>query len=272
MNERIPEQLRKHDFRFVKIRKNTKKAFGKKWTKKEGANYEYDDKQFIEWLNKGNNYGVATGFGNLVVIDCDIKEVWESVKKDLPETFTVRTPHGGKHVYYFCDDISSTIRLTTGKAEGDAGDVQWKGKCVVGPTSKIKENGKVKKYKVIHDGPINKVKVENIKAALQKWVKNPSIKDTALSSNFSGNGKIKKIDIKKVIDVDRLKKRNTKYYQGAHPLHGSTNGMNFSVNVEKNLWHCFRHDTGGDALTWIAVKEGIIDCESHYWGANWLHP
>ena len=49
---------------------------------------------------------------------------------------------------------------------------------------------------------------------------------------------------------------------GAHPQHGSSTGTNFHVNVEKQLWHCWRHGTaGGDALTLIAVCEGWLRCE-----------
>ena len=48
---------------------------------------------------------------------------------------------------------------------------------------------------------------------------------------------------------------------GAHPQHGSSTGDNFNVNLDKGLWHCWRHGTGGDALALIAVCEGFIPCE-----------
>ena len=38
-------------------------------------------------------------------------------------------------------------------------------------------------------------------------------------------------------------------------------GDNFNVHVGKGLWHCWRHGTGGDALSLIAVCEGLIACE-----------
>jgi hypothetical protein len=49
---------------------------------------------------------------------------------------------------------------------------------------------------------------------------------------------------------------------GAHPVHGSSTGCNFSVNLEKGVWHCFRHGTGGGPLELIAVAEGVIACET----------
>src|SRR5262245_32413011 len=54
---------------------------------------------------------------------------------------------------------------------------------------------------------------------------------------------------------------------GAHPQHGSSTGDNFNVNIDKGLWHCWRHGTGGDALTLIAVCEGLVLCEDMRAGA-----
>ena len=54
---------------------------------------------------------------------------------------------------------------------------------------------------------------------------------------------------------------------GAHPQHGSSTGDNFNVNIEKGLWHCWRHGTGGDALALIAVCEGLVPCEDMRAGA-----
>jgi hypothetical protein len=54
---------------------------------------------------------------------------------------------------------------------------------------------------------------------------------------------------------------------GAHPQHGSSTGDNFNVNVNKGLWHCWRHGTGGDALALIAVCEGLLACEQMVSGA-----
>jgi len=46
-----------------------------------------------------------------------------------------------------------------------------------------------------------------------------------------------------------------------HPLHGATGGGNLFVNTTLDLWCCYRHGTGGDPLTWIAVREGYVSCE-----------
>lgn len=54
---------------------------------------------------------------------------------------------------------------------------------------------------------------------------------------------------------------------GAHPQHGSSTQSNFNINPDKELWHCWRHGTGGDALTLIAVCENLLACEAARPGA-----
>lgn len=46
----------------------------------------------------------------------------------------------------------------------------------------------------------------------------------------------------------------------AHPVHGSTTGVNMSLNLSDDTWYCHRCHTGGGVLELIAVVEGIIDC------------
>jgi hypothetical protein len=51
--------------------------------------------------------------------------------------------------------------------------------------------------------------------------------------------------------------------RGTHPLHGSESGANFSINVQKNVWHCFRcheKEEGGGVLELLAVMMGLIEC------------
>jgi hypothetical protein len=64
-----------------------------------------------------------------------------------------------------------------------------------------------------------------------------------------------------------LAQKSSTELAGPHPHHGSSTGDNFNVNVEKGLWHCWRHGTGGDALALIAVCEGWLDCAQAVRGA-----
>jgi hypothetical protein len=43
-----------------------------------------------------------------------------------------------------------------------------------------------------------------------------------------------------------------------HPVHGSSTGGNF---VTDGGWYCFRHDSSGSALGFIAMAEGIRNCD-----------
>jgi P4 family phage/plasmid primase-like protien len=72
--------------------------------------------------------------------------------------------------------------------------------------------------------------------------------------------------LSKIIDLSGFTK-NGNEYQGKHPTHDSTTEKNFCVNVKDNTWHCFRHNSGGGALQFLAVKEGIIKCEQAKKGA-----
>ena len=52
---------------------------------------------------------------------------------------------------------------------------------------------------------------------------------------------------------------------GAHPVHGGTSSddresMNYHVDTDANVWHCFAHDSGGGPLEMAAVMAGKIRC------------
>jgi CHC2 zinc finger len=58
-----------------------------------------------------------------------------------------------------------------------------------------------------------------------------------------------------------LTQKSEQEWHGAHPIHGSATGVNLDVNLTKGLWHCWRHGTGGDALSFIALGAGLVACE-----------
>jgi hypothetical protein len=64
-----------------------------------------------------------------------------------------------------------------------------------------------------------------------------------------------------------LTQKSEQEWHGAHPTHGSSTGVNLDVNLGKGLWHCWRHGTGGDALSLLAVCEGLVACEDLQPGA-----
>jgi len=258
----IPKRLQHDDFRFVKVAKGGKNPIEMSWQDKN--NYKWNSSQIKEHVEKGGNYGVLGGFGNLVIIDCDSREVENSVKNSLPDTFTVRTGGGGAHFYYICNDLSNPIRLSSGDSYGDIGDVQSKGKQVIGAGS-THPNGN--KYKVENDINLAKIDAESIRVALKDYIKTEShVSAREEKSKLQEINKDLDISILSVVDTAGLKHRGDEF-QGSHPIHGSSTGMNFCVNPGKNTWHCFRCSSGGGPLSWMAVKEGIISCSDATPGA-----
>jgi len=89
------------------------------------------------------NVGVATG-GGLVVLDIDMKNgkdgerslrLLEMLNDTLPATFTVRTPSGGRHLYFKSEGpIGNSVSRI---AEGI--DLRGEGGFVVGPGSVVAE-------------------------------------------------------------------------------------------------------------------------------------
>lgn len=248
----VPERLQDKRFRFVKIQKKKKGPFEKGW--QDYNNYKWNEEEFKEW---DGNYGVVCGFGDLTVIDADTEKVEERIEENLPATFTVETGGGGKHYYFLCKDIEKPIRLKQ-EEYGDLGDVQYEGKQVVGPGS-LHPSGNT--YSVLEDKKIQKVSVSDIKSALSDLIKNKNTERVKRETEEQKeeHGLDFDLSITDVLNTSGLDKRGREY-QGSHPVHGSQTGENFCVNTKKNVWHCFRHNTGGGPLSWLAVREGIIDC------------
>lgn len=68
------------------------------------------------------------------------------------------------------------------------------------------------------------------------------------------------IDMFDVLTVPPRARKSADWYVFGHPIHDSTSGTNLHVRANGGGWKCWRHDTSGDALTWVAVREGFIDC------------
>ena len=247
----IPAQL--WDWRFILLGPRKKEPIELGWT--TSANYPYNDQKLVDHINKGGNYGVL-GDNHHIIIDGDIPEIRTAIEARLPETFTVRTPgHEGRH-YYYLSDMAKPIRLFD-RDKKNVGDVQGIGKQVVGPGC-THPNGGI--YTVVRAVPPKLVSEEQIRSALADFIFTPPEEELSKEEVMSIENRGYSIKISDVVDLKKMKKRGDEYY-GAHPVHGSDTGQNFWVNPSKNVWTCFRHNTGGGPLSMIAVLEGIIPCE-----------
>ena len=59
VKSKMPHQLQKEGFGFVKLKPRTKIPFEKDW-----QNHPYSYEEIKSWVEQGGNYGVQGGFGN----------------------------------------------------------------------------------------------------------------------------------------------------------------------------------------------------------------
>jgi len=251
-NLSIPKQLRHKHFRFIKIKKNTKKPIEKNWSRDN--NYRYNEQEFVKYLKNAQSYGVACGYGDLTVIDCDTEELHQLINQNFPETFTVKTNRGYHHYFFVSKYEESKVLDLYGTHLGEIISMK---KQVIGPNSLHKSG---KQYTIINDIPIKEVYISELKDKL-------SIFFPLKHSTYDECDEDEGFDLSKLVDLSKLTKKEPNVYQGPHPVHSSGSKNNFRIDLNKNVWFCFRHWTGGGPLSFIAVLEGIIDCKDAKKGA-----
>lgn len=98
----------------------------------ERASEDEVDKWFEEWPDA--NYGIVTGkISGITVVDIDVKGDKVTPLDTFPETFTVKTPSGGYHLYYQYDP---SIKQTANTfKQFPHVDIRNDGGYVVGPGS-----------------------------------------------------------------------------------------------------------------------------------------
>lgn len=250
----IPAQLLQNkELRFLRLHPDKKNPVGENWQQPFSAsNYSFDE--LAKEIKDGEGVGLLCGTGKpqLLVIDADKKsrvftEFQALIEKELPQTFRVQTPHGGVHNYFYVDTAFLPGKKSYLPLNEECGEIRG-AFCNIGlPPTKISGVG----YKVLNDLPIALTTLENILTRLGAYLPDKMKNEQDAYSQYS---------IQKVIDLHTLTQDGAEFH-GPHPIHGSEGGQNFWVNVEKGVWHCFRHHTGGNALTWCAVKHGLIKCE-----------
>lgn len=240
----FPEQLKNDFFHFVRFKPQQKKPFEKGW-QTTYINY----KDIIKWYEAGNNYAVLGGWKDLTPIDADTPEMVKLIQDKFPATFTVKTPKKGMHFYFFCPGIANKIILKKNKTQ--YGEIFAKGYAVTCPGSIHPDT--LTEYTVWKDAPITTITRDFLVDTLKDYIFETPVKH--ISKGISN------IDIVKIAELLPGMKHIGNHIKGPHPIHGSTTGENFDVDITKNLWHCFRCGTGGDAISLIAVLENIIPCE-----------
>lgn len=188
-------------------------------------------------------------------VGSDELKKYEKLLGSLPPTLAVRTPNDGVHFYFESFDAPWGFK----KELAPGIDIKVKG-YVVAPPSKLES------------GEYTFVRTSKIATMPDKWmsaVQKEEPTDTGIDRirkhmAVTDDGTIcERYDLKMDDVMHRPAGAQTVEdgYRCRHPVHGGTNPTNIHVNTRDNLWFCFHHDVGGDPLTWVAVREGIINCE-----------
>ena len=269
---RIPKQLQRADFRFVRIEVGQKKPFEPGWNVPGSAtNYSISDQKFISWVGSGQNYGVVAGIGGLIVFDADglVRLTELGVMAELPKTFTVRTGGGGLHLYYISDLPEKLIMYDRTLREGGQpmhlGEIQSRGFQAVGPDS-LHPNGKI--YTVEQNLPIARLDAVDLHKILSARVdygqQDAPQEKRRLKVVMVDPNQRDPFDYANIEDILRpvgnVKKTKTGM-KGSHPVHGSTSGNNFEIDTRENTWRCWRCGSGGGPALAVAVRERIIRCD-----------
>jgi P4 family phage/plasmid primase-like protien len=180
-------------------------------------------------------------------------ELAEKILKEFPTTKIEKTVNFGRHLFYWSKaqpEIDGTFH--------DETLIELLGNkklCVMYPS-----------YGYQNVGSDIITEVEDLGAlfhdTLKKhgFIKNEKTEIENQQDNYS-------FKIEKLIDLTKLTDKGNGQYQGSHPIHDSTTEANFAVDIIHNQWHCFRCNSGGGALQYLAMKEGLIKCEQAKRGA-----
>ena len=255
----IPERIR--HLLFCRVGRFSKDAF-----ETDMLDNPYTHEQILPFLAKGENYGILSGYHNLVTLDCDCKEYVELAEKRLPPTFTVQSSSPNKRHFLFhmtdfvphLNKIALVEKDFMNPKKPTGGDIRHKRFYTVGPGSIHPVTRRP--YTVHDDVPIATLSFAVLNEVFGKFFK-ASIMPPGVNKNVDDSCEAPPIaDVVEHYKIKLAPRHSGDEFFGPHPVHGSTNGSNFHVNVKDNVWCCFRCNTGGGALSLIAVMEGIIDC------------
>lgn len=274
----IPAQLQNPAFRFIKVAPKSKRPIEDRW--QDDANYQYDSASLEDHLRAGGNYGIICGPGEIRVLDCDELARLEElgILAKFPKTFSVQSRDGRKHLYYLIPELKKKIILFDPILKDDngqplhLGEIQGPGTQIIGPGSIHQTTGKP--YQVVDDSPIAALSLEQVKKAIE------GLKTSRLEANaalleampkrtmpHSEEDPFRSVRIEDIAYPRGETRRIGDEIQGTHPIHNSTTGKNFRIDLKKNTWYCDRCHAGGGPALWIAVSHGLLRCDQAESGA-----
>lgn len=240
----IPKQLQIGEFKFLLLREKGKEPLPQMKGWQEESNVPFDNPVLEYHINGGGNYGIIGGYGNLILIDADSKEI-EEIAETLPETFTIKTgspEEYKKHYYYICDKPIKGIRLSKEKV-GDLGDIRGIGQYVVAPNSTHPSGNK---YKVIKNVEIKRITEEEIINTFKDYIeKNISEKKSFEIETKLRNSKfIRECQIPDYIINNKLKSETSKNWKLFPYLVDILHAREVTQQTYINLCKSQGHDIG----------------------------
>ncbi|NVO66406.1 phage/plasmid primase, P4 family [Methanofollis tationis] len=249
--------------RFNLVGKASKRAIEKDWP--DVANYAIDDPKLLNWIENGGNYGVMAKNG-VCVIDCDSEELWDAIPEAWKRSLVVKSGRdgpGGFHVYVRCPDAPAAKFVFGSRGDMRGPDSHF---FVVGPGSIHEATNR--RYEVLNDpGEIVDVSWDDLHAWIAAQEGEAEIqrpRNDAGTQKAIATGKRLSDECGLTVEeflMPENPKRSGNEIFGVHPIHGSRTGHNLYINPSAGTWHCFRCNSGGDALLAFAVTRGIVRCE-----------
>lgn len=234
----------------------------KKWETERQTKQEFDSLP----LERANGFGIICGKPNneglfLTVVDHDVKPPMtqeaitkgKEILKDFPITQLEGTGNKGTHNVYYSRTKVQTVSLFHDDCALEL--LAEKKLCIMAPSQG---------YVRLNDN--TPTVLPDMEQKFYEILARAGFKRSEETEITSQQDKCS-FQIEKLVDLSKLTKTSATQYQGPHPIHDSTTEKNFCVDVKHNQWFCFRHNSGGGALQYLAVKEGIIKCEQAKQGA-----
>ena len=228
----------------------------------------------VELIKRGGNVGIAgTATDPLVIIDGDNPKTWNALKLSLKNRSRSRV---GGHGFYFEEGrkICNIPTDTCGEVRCRWQYVLTAGSyvpCTEKDLQKLLDEGEItseEKETALKDPALGFYTVENNLSPVPiTFEELPKVFRQAHSKTIAENKRVAAIKIHAVKPTGKhsalfdLKIENivhTTNAREAHPLHPSDTGQNFSI--KGGLAHCWRHDVSLNALQFLVVKSGFMDC------------
>lgn len=167
---KIPIQLRKKDFRFLRLEKSKKTPLPNiSWK----GGLAYNDILLEEHISNGGNYGVIGGHGSLCILDIDNKDIAKQLRDKL-NTFTIKTCGGTNHFYFIIkENINNEV------LKGDIGEIRVNNYYVVGPSCFAIDEKKQHEgfYEIVSNMPIREISKESFDNIIEPYRRNNDVSE-----------------------------------------------------------------------------------------------